>query len=124
MSAPPVMVQGWRCKLFFGGDLLDWKYEQVAKRLREAQINIDDKRILINASSLDGEPISGVSFSKDERWVCVPVSDEYALNFIDSSNNEKYPYKPQCFEVVESYSTYLSNGVMSYLTEIRLLRIE
>ncbi len=110
-------------KLFFGGDLLDWKYGQAVKRLREAQINIDDRHILINASSLDGEPVDGLSFSQDGRWVCIPVFDESALNFIGNLKDDKYPYKPQCFEIVEGYSTYLSNGEMSYLTEIRLLRI-
>lgn len=92
--------------------------EEIKDRCK--QQNIDTKDCLImferNQAYLNGEEISGYTESKDGRWMCIPVYDDEL-----SSCYGGYAYSPQCFEIKDKMTTYLSNGYMTTLTTIWLL---
>lgn len=92
--------------------------DEIKKRCKEQGIDIADKRILISRYGiyLDGESIDGYTESKDGRFICVPVYDDERSNMTG-----QYEYKPQCYEIADKFSTYLSNGYMSTLSTIWLL---
>lgn len=96
---------------------MDWRHEQIVKRLAGQGIETTGFSILIDDTVLNGEPIEGACLSADGRFVCVPVHDEA----MEVATGE-FCYKPQCFEVVGAYETFCSNGAMAYSTQIRLLR--
>ncbi len=95
-----------------------WVHEKVVERFWEAGIDIDRYSVLIarNGVTLDGYPVEGWSMSIDNRWICLPVVDEEASVFFG-----EYAFKPQCFEIVETYETFISNGAISALTQVYLL---
>ena len=95
----------------------DWRYHQVIKTLEDKGLILDEYEVLIDDSSLNGEPISGVSLSKDENWVCLPVHDEEA-----EMMTGQYEYRPQCFEVMVHCQMWVSNNSMAYQVDVRLLR--
>ena len=97
--------------------VMDWRYPQVVEALESQDIDPSKYDILIDESSFNGEPISGVCLSSDGRYVCLPVHDEEGEMLTCD-----YQYRPQCFEVVACYVTWCSNGSMSYKVEVRVLR--
>lgn len=96
---------------------MDWRHEQIVKRLAEQGIDTTGFSILIDDTVLNGELISGACLSADNRFVCVPVHDEA----LEAAVGE-FCYRPQCFEVMGEYDTFVSNGTMAMRTQIRLLR--
>ena len=95
----------------------DWKYFQVIERFESNDFDVSPYEILIDDSSLNGEPISGACLSADGNWVCVPVRNEEA-----ELMTGQYEYRPQCFEVRGVFSMWVSNQSMAYRVEVRLLR--
>lgn len=98
--------------------ILEWE-EEIQKRCNEQNIDIDDCYFLFNVGGsyfLLGERVTGVSISKNKKWVCVPVYDEGA-----EVQHGEYIYKPQCFEVRLILSTYLTAGSMIKLSTILIL---
>lgn len=95
--------------------IFEWE-EEIHQRCLEQNIDITDCYILFNiggAFYFAGEIITGISESKDGKWICIPVHDEEAEECYD-----EYIYKPQCFEVRSILSTYLSTGSMIKLATI------
>jgi len=104
-----------------GGDMKKW-YLELRDRLRKENINIEDKHLLtlgIDGCCLNGDHISGISFSKDRRWVCLPMYNEE----FDIMSDGEYRFSPQCFEVIEKCSTFLGSGLIVN-TDIYLLSIK
>lgn len=96
---------------------IGYKWEtEIRKRCSDQGIDIGDVYILFNCGGtcyFCGSLIEGISESKDEKWVCIPVLDEEA-----SEIHEGDFYKPQCFHVSLKFSTYLSDGNMRVLTDV------
>lgn len=92
--------------------------EEIKDRCRQQNIDIGDCLIMFqrNQTYFNGEEISGYTESKDGRWMCIPVYDDEL-----SSCYGEYVYSPQCFEIKDKMTTYLSNGYMWTLTTIWLL---
>ena len=97
--------------------MLDWKYLQIMQRCTEQGISTDGYSVLIDSSVLNGEQIEGVCFSADKRFVCVPVHDEEL-----EAMSGQYCYRPQCFEIVEQFETWVYNGSTSFYVQISLLK--
>lgn len=93
--------------------------EEIENRCRNQSIDTEGCFIMFqrNKTYFNGEVISGFSESKDGRWMCIPVYDEELSDMADG-----YVYSPQCFEIKDKMTTFLSNGVMKTLTTIWLLR--
>jgi hypothetical protein len=96
---------------------MEWIYKDVLHRLDEQKIDHKNKDILIgrNGWSLNGVSIDGLTFSKDEKWVCLPVYDEEGSNMSGG-----YEYKPQCYKVDSQYATYTGDCLL-VATSIYLL---
>lgn len=95
--------------------VLEWE-EEIRKRCVEQNIDIDGCSLLFSIGGscfFSGERITGLSESKDGRWVCIPVHDEEA-----EEQCGEYIYRPQCFEVRSILSTYLNTGSMIKLSTI------
>lgn len=95
--------------------ILEWE-EEIRQRCIEQNIDITGCHILFNIGSsfyFLGEKITGISESKDGKWICIPIHDEDAEECYG-----EYMYKPQCFEVRFALSTYLSTGSMIKLATI------
>lgn len=92
--------------------------EEIKERCKKQNIDVEDCHILfaMNRFYFDGEEITGCSESKDEKWVCIPMYDD-ELSMVSG----EYEYSPQCFEVKQKMTTYLSNGSMWSLVTIWLL---
>jgi len=97
--------------------MLDWKHLQIMQRCAEQGVSTDGYSVLIDSSVLNGEQIEGVCFSTDKRFVCVPVHDEEL-----EAMSGQYCYRPQCFEVVAQFETWVSNGTMSFRVLVSLLK--
>lgn len=82
---------------------------EIRKRLRDAGINPDDYYILFN-NTLNGTPIESYCITHDNKFACVILPNTN----IDIENNICI------FEIKEIYTTYLSNGTMSFLTKVYL----
>lgn len=95
----------------------EWE-EEIRNRCIKQNIDIDNCIIMfaMNSTYFNGERISGYSKSKDDRWMCVPI-----LNEVESDFYGEYVYSPQCFEIRQEMTTYLSNGSMLSLATIWLL---
>lgn len=96
----------------------DWRYFQVVETLEAKGVDLSKYDVLIEESSLNGEPISGVCISSDGNWACLPVHDEEGEEI-----SGEYMYRPQCFEVMVHYNMWVSNDSMAYRVDVRLLRI-
>lgn len=98
--------------------IIDTWTEEIRERCKNQNINTEDCLIMFqrNQTYFNGEEISGFSESKDGRWMCILVYNEEI-----SAMSDEYVYTPQCFEVKDKMTTYLSNGSMSTLTTIWLL---
>lgn len=97
--------------------IIKW-LEEIKSRCKEQNIDTDGCLIMFerNQTYLNGEEVSGYAESKDGRWMCVPIyNDEF------SSCYDGYVYSPQCFEIKDKMTTYLSNGSMWTLTTVWLL---
>lgn len=57
---------------------MNWMYVEAKKRLQEENVNTDGKYILVDGHIFDGESLTGIKYSEDMRWVCIPVEDEEA----------------------------------------------
>lgn len=95
----------------------DWRYKQIMQRFSDNEIDVSNFNILIDDNSFNGEFIDGVCFSADGKFVCIPVHDEQTEIAVG-----EYCYRPQCFEIIEKYETFCSNGTMVFRTQITLLR--
>lgn len=98
--------------------IIDTWTEEIKERCKNQNIKTEDCLIMFqrNQTYFNGEEISGFSESKDGRWMCIPV-----YNGEISAMSDEYVYTPQCFEIKDKMTTYLSNGFMSTLTTIWLL---
>ena len=95
--------------------ILEWE-EEIRQRCIKQNIDVTDCYILFNIGSsfyFAGEKITGISESKDRKWICIPIHDEDAEECFG-----EYIFKPQCFEVRLVVSTYLSTGSMIKLVTI------
>lgn len=99
--------------------IIDTWTEEIRERCKNQNISTEDCLIMFqrNQTYFNGEEISGFSESKDGRWMCIPVYNDEI-----SAMSDGYVYTPQCFEIKDKMTTYLSNGSMSTLTTIWLLR--
>lgn len=99
--------------------IIDTWTNEIRERCKNQNIDTEDCLIMFqrNQTYFNGEKISGFSESKDGRWMCIPVYNDEISNMSD-----EYVYTPQCFEIENKMTTYLSNGSMSTLTTIWLLR--
>lgn len=88
-------------------------YLQIIKRAQEQGLNFDNKHILIplaeNKFELDGEACFGRMFNDEIVYVIQDVDDNFSAN--------EFVKEPFLYRIVDKYSTYLSNGTMSYLVE-------
>lgn len=98
--------------------IIDTWTDEIKERCKNQNIKTEDCLIMLqrNQTYFNGEEISGFSESKDGRWMCIPVYNEEI-----SAMSDEYVYTPQCFEIKDKMTTYLSNGFMSTLTTIWLL---
>lgn len=92
--------------------------EEIKDRCKEQHIDISDCYIMYsrNETYFNGEIIHSFTESKDGKWICIPVYDDENSNAYGD-----YVYSPQCFEIKDKMTTYLSNGYMNTLTTIWLL---
>lgn len=99
-------------------DIVHKWFEEIRTRCKEQDIDTNDCYILLARNEIwfNEEKVTGVAESKDGRWICIPVYDDEASNVYGD-----YVYSPQCFEVKEKLTTYLSNGSMNTLTTVWLL---
>lgn len=99
-------------------DLVQQWINEIENRCKNQGIDTSDCYIMFARNQIwfNGECITGVSESKDGRWVCIPVYNDEASNVYGD-----YVYSPQCFEVKEKLTIYLSNGTISTLTTVWLL---
>lgn len=107
----------WR--ILFDMDSIVYKWEkEIRNRCKKQNLNIENCIIMfsINDTYFNGERISGYSESKDGRWICIPILNERESDFYG-----EYVYSPQCFEIRQEMTTYLSNGSMWSLATIWLL---
>ncbi len=100
-------------------DIIDTWTEEIKDRCKNQNIDIEDCLIMFqrNQTYFNGEEISGFSESENGRWMCIPVYNDKI-----SDMSGEYVYTPQCFEIKDKITTYLSNGYMTTLTTIWLLR--
>ena len=91
-------------------------YEQVLEKFKNENINVDDYDLFIigKGYTLNDRSVQSFTFSKDEKWICLPVLDE---EFSASFGN---CYKPVCFEIEEKYECYVGSGML-YRAEVYLL---
>ena len=95
------------------------EYEQIIKRAKEQNINLEDKYILIpgsneNRFSLNGSGCFGRVFEDTETAVL--------LRDVDCQYSETgWIKEPFIYRIVDKYKTYLSNGVISYLVEFYVI---
>lgn len=90
------------------------EYVQFIKRCKEQGIDTSDCHIYINDKSLDGEYCLKGTLSQDEHWLCIPMKG------YDESMETEY-YVPRCFEIKDTYTTYLKNDDVWYLSKVYLL---
>lgn len=95
------------------------EYEQIIKRAKEQNINLEDKYVLIpggdeNRFSLNGRSCFGRVFEDTE--VAVLLRD------VDCQYSETgWIKEPFIYRIVDKYRTYLSNGIISYLVEFYVI---
>ena len=91
-------------------------YDEILSKLSEQGIDTSDCYLMFNRGStyFNGGFIDGVTESKDGRFICIPVKDEDEIF-------GGYSYRPQCFEIKNKFTTYISDGMMSVLSTIWLL---
>ena len=92
--------------------------QEILDRCKEQNIDTGNCLIMFQRDStyFNGEPISGYTESKDGRWMCVPIYNEEQSDLCGG-----YVYTPQCFEIKNKMTTYLSNDTMTKLSTIWLL---
>lgn len=93
---------------------MEREYIEILSRCKEQGIDIDDCHVYISDRSLDGRPCFKGTLSQDKCWICIPIM-EY-----DECIGEEH-YIPQCFEIKNSFTTYLKNDIMWYLVNVYLL---
>lgn len=98
--------------------IIDTWTEEIKERCKNQNIKTEGCLIMFQRiqTYFNGEEISRFSESKDGRWMYIPVYNEEI-----SAMSDEYVYTPQCFEIKDKMTTYLSNGVMSTLTTVWLL---
>lgn len=73
-------------KALFNMDSIVYKWEEeIRDRFRKQSIDIENCIIMfpMNDIYFNGERISGYSFSKDGRWICVPILNEEETDFYE-----------------------------------------
>jgi len=90
------------------------EYEEILKRCKEQGVDTTNCHVYISDKSLDGQPCLKGTLSQDKCWLCIPVR-EY-----DEFMEEEY-YVPRCFEVKDSFTTYLQGDSVWYLVNVYLL---
>lgn len=94
------------------------EYEQIVKRAKEQNIDLEDKYVLIphdeNRFSLNGSGCFGRVFEDTEIAVL--------LRDIDCQYSETgWIKEPFIYRIVDKYKTYLSNGTIAYLVEFYVI---
>lgn len=92
--------------------------EEIINRCKDQNIDISDCYIMFfrNQAYFNGEILNSFTESKDGKWICIPVYDDE-----NSNTYGDYVYSPQCFEIKDKMTTYLSDGYMNTLTTIWFL---
>lgn len=91
------------------------KYQEILKRCKEQNIDTTGCHVyLVEPSLLDGNKCLRGTLSQDKMWICIPTQ-EYCPDFDDDV------YVPKCYEIKESFSTYLKGDSIWYLVEGYLL---
>lgn len=87
------------------------EYKEILTRYKEQNIDITGCHIyLVEPSSLDGVKCLKGTLSQDKEWICIPTL-EYCPDFDEDT------YVPKCYEIKESFKTYLKNDTMWYLVQ-------
>lgn len=95
------------------------EYEQIIKRAKEQNINLENKYVLIPGSDenrfyLNGIGCFGRVFEDTEMAVL--------LRDVDCQYSETgWIKEPFIYRIIDKYKTYLSNGTMFYLVEFYVI---
>lgn len=100
-------------------DIIDTWTEEIKDRCKNQNIDIDNCLIMFQRirAYINGKEISSFSESEDGKWMNILI---YNDEIYDMSG--EYVYTPQHFEIKDKMTTYLSNGYISTLTTIWLLK--
>lgn len=89
-------------------------YEEILKRAEEQNIDLTNCHIYLKPNNLNGNYCGNATLSQDGSFICIPVK-EYC------PETDTDVYVPTCYEIRESFSTYLKGDSLYYLVEGMIL---
>lgn len=88
-------------------------YKEILKRCKKQGIDTEGCHIYLEPHNFDGEYCPKGTLSHDGFWMCIPTK-EYSPDFDEDI------YIPVCYEIKDSFTTYLGNDI-HYLVKFYLL---
>lgn len=85
---------------------------EIQERCKEQGIDTEGCLIYLRPNNLNGNYCLKGTLSHDEFWMCIPEFDEAASAFVGEE-----VYIPTCYEVKNSFKTYLKSDSMYHLVE-------
>ena len=85
--------------------------EEIRKRFLNQGIEIEDCYLFFD-NKFEGQKVESYCPSKDNNFMCIVFNNKLL---------KETDFNIDVFEIKDIYNTYLSNGEMSYLTNIYLL---
>lgn len=90
------------------------EYEEILSRCEKQGIDTTNCHIYVDTNHLDGEMCGSPTLSQDKFWLCIPTK-EYSPDFDEDI------FVPICYEIKDTFTTYIQNDDMWYLRKIYLL---
>lgn len=87
-------------------------YEEILKRCKEQGIDTEGCLIYLRPHNLNGNYCLEGTLSQDGLWMCILEKDEEQSSFFEDD-----VYVPTCYEVKESFKTYLKGADLYHLVE-------